>query len=840
MSRGRAARRRRTARRATVRASQLSKNTDLVEVLERRKAAREERDFAVSGSTSLPLGPRDAKWDGPAADKAVRSWAGAEDAPNAKYASAFFLKRGDGSKFGDYGLGFAEPVNGKLQANWGGITAVAGVLSGARGGLKSVSASDISGIKSRVEGYYGDASKLYKDDSIKVPWSDDAAESESAAFLLARAQLGPDADEPLLAMATSLWEDEFASKPVCADCDHAYANHLGTSGPCTTDDCDCTSYSAPSSESAVVAAVGDVAWAPEDGFRDLLGDVNDALGGGYNGPPLRAVDAAIKLDKVLVCNQADDSYYVAPITVGDDNEPTLSDPSEWVPVEAGWVETPDDTAVINPGLGRMVLTEFAVAAPDAPIADSLPDAHKPGQRIPRRNPTPGTPATPEATATPSGPVAWSAILAPEGRLTSDRRAFAPGSITWPRLDDGPLTLMGMVETSEGGHLGAQVSGRIDQIWRDESAGLIRASGVFDEGEFGQEIARMVADQTLRGISVDLAISKYETGPMSDWFDEDGNWAPSDDAAAPSLIDLFSDDVIAVVLEAEIGMATVCPFQAFAEAQIAEGDSLVAGANPAFWTVSQQAGWTVEECETCGDAVVASAADPLIAEITASFAEALTAAAAGLVPETPPREWFEDPGLDGPTAITVDDDGRIYGHAASWGICHIGFPSVCKTAPHSKTDYSYFHLGEIVLDDGLRLPCGQITLDAPHADLRLDRAGATSHYDHTGTVVAHVRCGEDEHGIWVAGALQPDAPAEKVRLLRGSKLSGDWRDGELVALLAVNVPGFPVPRQRALAASGEDGVQVLALVAAGIPVFEAELSEEERERFAELAELAKAS
>jgi hypothetical protein len=246
-------------------------------------------------------------------------------------------------------------------------------------------------------------------------------------------------------------------------------------------------------------------------------------------------------------------------------------------------------------------------------------------------------------------------------------------------------------------------------------------------------------------------------------DEAGIGGLEGGASALSVGGWCSDDVIAVVLEAEIGAATACPFPAFAEAQIAEGDSLVAGANPAFWTVSQQAGWTVEECETCGDALIASAAAEGIVSTeelraAAGFGEVLTAAAAGLVPETPPREWFEDPSLDGPTAITVDDDGRIYGHAASFGVCHIGFPSSCRTAPHSKTDYSYFHLGEIVLDDGSRLPCGQITLDAPHADLRLDRAGATSHYDHTGTVVAHVRCGEDEHGIWVAGALQPDAAA----------------------------------------------------------------------------------
>lgn len=914
--RGRSARRRRSALRSGAhgsRPAQTQQSADLVAVLEQRREARETRaEFAVSGSTSLPLGARDAKWDGTAAEKSVREWAGAEDAPNAKYGQAFFLKRDDGSSFGDFGLGFAEPVEGKLEANWGGITAVAGVLSGARGGVKGASDSDIAGIKTKVAGYYSKAAKAYDDDSIKVPWEAAAEASiafalehgldvfyvetpdgeehyagmggdfnpvdlvevqkRAAAHALAYAQLGPDVGEPLLEMAATLWLDEFAPRADCTDCEHAYTDHLGTDGPCKTDGCECTSYAAPSEKAAITAAVGDVAWAPEDGFRDLICDVNEALSamvasgwtigealgleqadygesaeiGGYP----RAVDAAIKLDKVLIC--VGDDYFVAPITVGDDNEPVLSDTAEWVPVEQGMIEVApetDDTASID-GITRLV---FAATTDD--VEASLPDAHRPGSRMPARNPSPRTPAAPAASSAPEGPTTWSAILAPEGKLTSDGRAFAPGSITWREL---PLTLMAMIETSEGGHVGAEVAGRVDDIWRDEKAGLIRGKGVFDGGEYGSMIAGMVGDETLRGNSVDLAIGDYITGPRSDWFDDDGNWigvldadgkwqpANGGSAVGQSILDVYNEDTIAVVLSAEIGMTTVCPFPAFAEAKIAVGDSLVAGGNPAFWTVTQQGGWTVEACEECLETIIASAAEgglitPDALRAVAEIGDALTAAAAGLVPEQPPAEWFEDPGFEEATAITVDDEGRISGHAAAWGVCHIGFPSVCRTAPHSKTDYAYFHLGEIVLEDGSRIACGQITLDAPHADLRLDRTAATSHYDHTGTVVAHVCVGEDEHGIWVAGALQPDAPAEKVRLLRGSKLSGDWRDGELVALLAVNVPGFPVPRQRALAACGEDGGDtVLALVAAGIPIFEEELSAEELERFAELRELAEAS
>jgi hypothetical protein len=60
------------------------------------------------------------------------------------------------------------------------------------------------------------------------------------------------------------------------------------------------------------------------------------------------------------------------------------------------------------------------------------------------------------------------------------------------------------------------------------------------------------------------------------------------------------------------------------------------------------------------------------------------------------------------------------------------------------------------------------------------------------------------------------------LQAAGQVSGDWRriGGQLrlVGLLAVNVPGFPVPkmRARAVAASGQQEKTVQALVAAGKP------------------------
>jgi 2'-5' RNA ligase len=183
---------------------------------------------------------------------------------------------------------------------------------------------------------------------------------------------------------------------------------------------------------------------------------------------------------------------------------------------------------------------------------------------------------------------------------------------------------------------------------------------------------------------------------------------------------------------------------------------------------------------------------------------------------PPAAWFSDPKLSLPTPITVTDEGRIYGHAAQWGSCHIGQEGVCVQPPHEDA-HPYYRTGEVACADGSRVAVGQITVGTGHAPLHLGASPAAEHYDNTGAAVADVAVGNDAHGIWVAGAVRPGADPLKVYELQAAgQVSGDWRriGGalRLVGLLAVNVPGFPVPKMRARVASGEPQ----ALVAAGRP------------------------
>jgi hypothetical protein len=198
------------------------------------------------------------------------------------------------------------------------------------------------------------------------------------------------------------------------------------------------------------------------------------------------------------------------------------------------------------------------------------------------------------------------------------------------------------------------------------------------------------------------------------------------------------------------------------------------------------------------------------------------------PVEPPGSWFENPQLTEKTPVTADSDGRVWGHLAAWNECHRDVTNrSCVLAPKSRKNYDPFHLGHVYTAEGERIKVGKIIGDTRHAAINLGYSAAAIHYDNTGDEMAVVRAGEDEFGIWVAGAMVPEADARKAAKLRRSPLSGDWRavDGhlELTAALAVNVPAFPV-----YALDGEDQT---ALVAAG-QVFPELDDEEELEDMAE--------
>lgn len=129
---------------------------------------------SVCGASNLPLADRGREWDASAAEKGVRSWAGAEDAPNAKYRKAFMICDGPEAEFTSYKLPFGAVDGGELKAVPRALFSIAGVLQGARGGTR-ISSEDRAGAKAKIAGYYARMRREFGDDSIVVPWDDEKA-----------------------------------------------------------------------------------------------------------------------------------------------------------------------------------------------------------------------------------------------------------------------------------------------------------------------------------------------------------------------------------------------------------------------------------------------------------------------------------------------------------------------------------------------------------------------------------------------------------------------------------------------------------------------------------------
>jgi hypothetical protein len=401
------------------------------------------------------------------------------------------------------------------------------------------------------------------------------------------------------------------------------------------------------------------------------------------------------------------------------------------------------------------------------------------------------------------------VVLPEEVFTGDNRKFKADSVDLRNL---PLPLVWQI-FSDSGHTGSVIVGRIDSMERIDG-GIGNARGVFDNGPYGREAERLVRNGMLNWVSADL--DKFEASVR-----------PSNDEIA-EIKTLADDDDLEDIAE-DIGEKKIKNDEITVTKGRVMGVTLVA--MPAF----QECRIMLEE-----DAMLAEvAAEDGVYEEATDDPDALSAAlVASAAPVVPPREWFDNPKLSGPTPITVTDDGRVFGHIAAWNTSHIGLPGNTRP-PRSRSNYKYFRTGVVRTDDGSDVAVGQLTLAGGHADMHASAAAAVKHYDDTASAMADVAAGEDAFGIWVAGALRPDATPEQVRALRASAPSGDWRPIggrlELVAVCQVNVPGFPVAR--ACMASGA----VTALVAAGArPLAEMRVSREQeleaRLHQLELAEL----
>lgn len=210
---------------------------------------------------------------------------------------------------------------------------------------------------------------------------------------------------------------------------------------------------------------------------------------------------------------------------------------------------------------------------------------------------------------------------------------------------------------------------------------------------------------------------------------------------------------------------------------------------------------------------------------------IEAVAASAAPVAPPDEWFTNPKLKAPvSAPIVMPNGRVVVHLATWDSCHrpiMAQTGQCFTPPSSPSAYRRFMDGSVITASGKTVPVGRITVGGTHPSIGLTAAAAKEHYDNTATCCAIVAAGEDDFGIWLSGALVPEATPEQVAALRRSPISGDWRrhgnEGlDLIAALAVNTAGFPAPYRGTVRTLSVDGGECRTLVASGPPMGDDEI------------------
>lgn len=179
-----------------------------------------------------------------------------------------------------------------------------------------------------------------------------------------------------------------------------------------------------------------------------------------------------------------------------------------------------------------------------------------------------------------------------------------------------------------------------------------------------------------------------------------------------------------------------------------------------------------------------------------------------IPLHPPLEWFTPPTtMPKDSGCIVESDGRIYGYLCHWGSVLMDGSKDRWTPPKSRSEYSYAHTGDTQLDDGALLKTANLGGDFGHAPVGAGNIADTQDfYANTQTQLARIRYGEDDHGVWFAGALWPTASEFDIAKLRASARSGhwaaigDWRDihsgragYELVGACLVNVPGLKYAR-----------------------------------------------
>ncbi len=147
-----------------------------------------EETYAVnpSGWEGLALAPRDLPFDNDDAVKRIAAWANlnAEGADVAKLHRAFLWRdpRLPEAQTQSYRMPVGDVINGELTLVFHAIYAAAALISGAHGGLPSVSEEDKDKIRNVITEMYRVMADEFNDQSLRAPW--DRPENEGQQFAM--------------------------------------------------------------------------------------------------------------------------------------------------------------------------------------------------------------------------------------------------------------------------------------------------------------------------------------------------------------------------------------------------------------------------------------------------------------------------------------------------------------------------------------------------------------------------------------------------------------------------------------------------------------------------------
>jgi hypothetical protein len=407
------------------------------------------------------------------------------------------------------------------------------------------------------------------------------------------------------------------------------------------------------------------------------------------------------------------------------------------------------------------------------------------------------------------------MLAPINRSTGDGRRFANDSMT---CADTPFPFE-WVRERQGGHDGAVAIGVVQQ------AAVMSVGKALLEGYISEEAVRKLGlDHSAMGV--------FGQGEMFD------------DADRETMPQLAEDVATVLHLAGQGVLGPSVDLDSFEAVPVEVGSD-----TPVTWDRMMQADEAGEELKlelliTAGRVRAGTLVTiPAYAETSAPFEliepepEAAESDVDALVASvatdtwTPDAALFEPEPLTGLTEVTYDwERGKVYGHVAPHGTCHVGFRDTCVTPPLDPQGGSYarMHRYPVQTQDGGTVWAGRLTVGGRHPELNLTASQAIAMYEGK-TTAAHIVVREDEFGFSINGPLNPAlTPGERAILERRTAtgeraVSGDWREYEeglsMIDVLALSPgprqhsePGFPVTtyvrngRQVALTASfGVGGV-----------------------------------